>query len=227
MKAIFPSCIDSDWLKLIHLSNGFKVIPGSMPKVGDICHAEARVVAVVNGDAGKTVWVSRHVLCEGDLVIKVQSASRFTDYENTFETIDEPDYAVELATDAGIGVLLSKDWFEWADEAKPLTAGTRLTFCLRSKATYKDKVNYHSVAVTAMSLSVVISVASPSECRSHSNSRCASFNVQQPTVVPPQDQGQSQGNLLEHPVSREGHPIVSGSVSTSSRVCDVGAESQT
>src|SRR6266705_2092176 len=139
MKAIFPSCIDSDWLKLIHLSNGFKVVPGSMPlKAGDICHAEARVVAVVNGDA-KTVWVSRHVLCEGDLVIKVQSASCFTDYENTFETIDEPDYAVELATDAGIGVLLSKDWFEWADEAKPLTAGTRLTFCLRSKVTYKDK----------------------------------------------------------------------------------------
>jgi len=67
----------------------------------------------------------------------------------------------------------------------------------------------------------------PSERRSHSNSRRASFNVQQPTVAPPQDQGQSQGNLLERPVSREGHPIVSGSVSTSSRVCDVGAESQT
>jgi len=125
MKAIFPSCIDGDWLKLIHLSNSFKVAPGSMPlKAGDICHAEARVVAVVNGDTGKTVWVSRHVLCEGNLVIKVQSASHFMDYENTFETIDKPNYTVELATDAGIGVLLSKDWFKWADEAKLLTAGT-------------------------------------------------------------------------------------------------------
>jgi len=152
MKAIFPSSIDGDLLKLVHLSNGFKVVPGSRPlKAGDICRAEARVVAVVNGDSGKTVRVSGHVLCEGDPVIEVQSAflyrGRFTDYENTFETIDGPDYAVELATDADVGVLLSKDWFEWADETKPLTAGMRLTFRLRSEVTYKDKVNYRSVAV--------------------------------------------------------------------------------
>jgi len=63
----------------------------------------------------------------------------FTDYEKTFETIGEPDYTVELITDADdVGVLLSKDWFEWG---KPLTAGTRLIFCLRSEVTYKDKVN--------------------------------------------------------------------------------------
>lgn len=152
MKAIFPSTIDGDLLKLVHLSNGFKAIPGSKPlKAGDICRAEAKVVAVVNGDSGKTVRVSGHVLCEGIPVIEVQSAflyrGHFTDYENTFETIDEPDYAVELATDADVGVLQSKDWFEWADETKPLTAGTRLIFRLRSEVTYKDKVNYRSVAV--------------------------------------------------------------------------------
>jgi fatty acid synthase subunit alpha len=152
MKAIFPSSIDGDLLKLVHLSNGFKVIPGSRPlKAGDVCRAEARVVAVVNSDSGKTVRVSGHVLCEGNPVIEVQSAflfrGRFTDYENTFETIDEPDYTVELVTDADVGVLLSKDWFEWADEVKPLTAGTRLIFRLRSEVTYKDKVNYRSVAV--------------------------------------------------------------------------------
>lgn len=152
MKAIFPSSIDGDLLKLVHLSNGFKVIPGSRPlKAGDVCRAEARVVAVVNSDSGKTVRVSGRVLCEGNPVIEVQSAflfrGRFTDYENTFETIDEPDYTVELVTDADVGVLLSKDWFEWADEVKRLTAGTRLIFRLRSEVTYKDKVNYRSVAV--------------------------------------------------------------------------------
>jgi fatty acid synthase subunit alpha, fungi type len=152
MKAIFPSAIDGDLLKLVHLSNGFKMIPGSRPlKAGDVCRAEARVVAVVNGDSGKTVRVSGRVLCEGNPVMEVQSAfffrGRFTDYENTFETIDEPDYTVELITDADVGVLLSKDWFEWAEESKPLAAGTRLIFRLRSEVTYKDKVNYRSVAV--------------------------------------------------------------------------------
>ncbi|KAF8271214.1 fatty acid synthase [Lactarius quietus] len=152
MKAIFPATINGDLLKLVHLSNGFKVVPGSKPlKAGDVCRAEAKVVAVVNGDSGKTVRVTGHVLCEGKPVIEVQSAflyrGRFTDYENTFETIDEPDYTVELATDADVGVLLSKDWFEWSDEAQPLKAGTRLIFRLRSEVTYKDKVNYRSVAV--------------------------------------------------------------------------------
>jgi fatty acid synthase subunit alpha len=152
MKGIFPSAIDGDLLKLVHLSNGFKMIPGSRPvKAGDVCRAEARVVAVVNGDSGKTVRVSGLVLCEGNPIMEVQSAfffrGNFTDYEHTFETIDEPEYTVELATDADVGVLMSKDWFEWADEDKPLTAGARLIFRLRSEVTYKDRVNYRSVSV--------------------------------------------------------------------------------
>jgi hypothetical protein len=66
----------------------------------------------------------------------IQSAflycGRFTDYENTFETIDELDFTVDLATATDVGVLLSKDWFEWADEAHPLLAGARLIFHLCS-----------------------------------------------------------------------------------------------
>jgi len=47
----------------------------------------------------------------------------------------------------------------------------------------------------------------PGERRSRSNSRRASFNDQQPAVAPPpQGQGHPQGNLLERPVSRDGHP---------------------
>jgi len=46
------------------------------------------------------------------------------------------------------GVLLSKDWFEWADKSKPLLAGTRLIiFHLRLEVTHKDEVSYCSVAV--------------------------------------------------------------------------------
>jgi fatty acid synthase subunit alpha, fungi type len=85
------------------------MIPGSRPlKAGDFCRAEARVVAVVIGDSGKTVRVSGRVLYEDNPVMEVQSAyffrGRFTDYENTFEMIDEPDYAVELITDADVGI---------------------------------------------------------------------------------------------------------------------------
>ena len=75
MKAVFPSSIDGDLLKLVHLSNGFKMIPGSRPlKAGDVCRAEACVIAIVNGDSGKTVRVSGSVSCEGHPVMEVQSA---------------------------------------------------------------------------------------------------------------------------------------------------------
>jgi hypothetical protein len=73
----------------VHLSNGFKTIPGSRPlKAGDVCRAEAQVVAIVNSDSGKTVQVSECILCERNPVTEVQSAfffcSCFMDYENTF-----------------------------------------------------------------------------------------------------------------------------------------------
>jgi hypothetical protein len=67
----------------------------------------------VNGDFSKTVRVSGRVLCEGNPVMEVQSAfffcGRFPDYENPFETTGEPDYTIELITDADVGVPLSKD----------------------------------------------------------------------------------------------------------------------
>ncbi|KAI0033531.1 fatty acid synthase [Vararia minispora EC-137] len=152
MKSIFPSTIDGDLLKLVHLSNGFKVIPGARTlQAGDICHAEAEVKAVVNGSAGKTVRVQGYVLCEGAPVMEVESAflyrGRFTDFENTFETIEEPDYIVKLSSDADVGVLQSKEWFSWDDETKPLLAGTSLIFRLKSEVTYKDFVSYRSVSV--------------------------------------------------------------------------------
>ena len=60
MKAIFPSTIDGDLLKLVHLSNGFKMIPGSRPlKAGEVCRAATQVVAVVNGDSSGLVRVGR------------------------------------------------------------------------------------------------------------------------------------------------------------------------
>ena len=77
---------------------------------------------------------------------------------------------VELITDADVGVLLSKDWFEWVDKSKLLTAGTHLIFRLRSKVTYKDKVNYRSVAVADNVLCIVWYHHAPS---SHPPISCA------------------------------------------------------
>ncbi|EJD06870.1 fatty acid synthase [Fomitiporia mediterranea MF3/22] len=152
MKAIFPESIDGDLLKLVHLSNGFRMLAGSKPlKVGDICQAEARVVSVINNDSGKVVKVKGHVLRDGTPVIEVISSflyrGRFADFANTFEIVDEPDYVVKLTSESAVGVLQSKEWFEWEDDSKPLKAGTSLIFRLKSEVSYKDKTHYSSVSV--------------------------------------------------------------------------------
>ena len=78
MKAIFPETIDGDLLKLVHLSNGFRMIGGAKPLVvGDVCHSEAQVAAVINNDSGKVVKVKGHVIRDGKPVIEVVSSFFF------------------------------------------------------------------------------------------------------------------------------------------------------
>ena len=153
MKAIFPSPVNCDLLKLVHLSNGFRLLEGATPlKAGDVCKAEARIIAISNSDAGKTVKVKGFVTRGSERVIEVVSSflyrGRFDDYENTFEILEEPDYVVELPNEATVGVLQSKEWFEWDDETKPLQAGTTLVFRVRSEVTYRNKTCYKAVNVS-------------------------------------------------------------------------------
>ncbi|KAF8896473.1 fatty acid synthetase alpha subunit [Infundibulicybe gibba] len=152
MKSIFPSAIDGDLLKLVHLSNGFRMLPGAQPlQAGDVCKAEARIVSVTNANEGKIVKVKGHVYRDGQQVIEVVSAflyrGRFHDYENTFETVEEPDYLVPYPTEADIGVLQSKEWFEWTNASKPLTPGTSLIFRIQSQVSFKDRTAYRNVSV--------------------------------------------------------------------------------
>lgn len=153
MKAIFPTSIDGDLLNLVHLSNGFRMVDGAEPlHAGDVCKAEARIASVINNNAGKAVKVTGHIIRDNKPVVEVTSAflyrGRFTDFENTFEVVQEPDYVVPLKNDAAVGVLQSKEWFEWRDETKPLQANTSLIFRLKSEVTFKSKSTYRSVSVS-------------------------------------------------------------------------------
>ena len=152
MRSVFPDAIDGDLLKLVHLSNGFHLVPGSKPlEAGDTCIADAHIASVKNMDAGKVVQVKGHVFRDGQPIIEVVSSflyrGRFDDYENTFETVDEPDYVVQLANDAAVGVVQSKEWLSWEDEMIPPRAGMTLGFRVQPQVTFKDKTLYCHVCV--------------------------------------------------------------------------------
>lgn len=125
MKAIFPDSVDGDLLKLVHLSNGFKILDPRPFKVGDTCTAEAEVLSVTNSDSGKAVTVTGTVLRDRIPVIEVHSAflhmyrGRFSDYQNTFQVTEEPEYVVEIKDAPAVGILQSQEWFEWDDDPSP------------------------------------------------------------------------------------------------------------
>ena len=110
----------------------------------------AKIPAVANNDSGKTVTVTGQVLRNREPVIEVRSSflyhGRFSDYKNTFQIIDEPDYVVELNDASAVGVLQSKEWFDWDNDVKPLLPGTKLIFRVQTEVAYKT--TYSSVDVT-------------------------------------------------------------------------------
>lgn len=140
-------------MKLVHLSNGFRLLPGvRLLQVGDICRAEARIISVTNSDSGKAVKVKGTVIRGEEHVMEVTSSflyrGRFTDYFNTFEIIEEADYVVDLTKEADVGVLKSKEWFQWDDDSAPLIVDTSLVFKTQSELTYKDRNVFASIKVT-------------------------------------------------------------------------------
>ncbi|KAI1082890.1 beta subunit of fatty acid synthase [Whalleya microplaca] len=148
-KPIFPRKIDGDLLKLVHLSNGFRMMPGADPlKKGDEVKTTAQINAVVNQDSGKMVEVCGTIYRDGSAVMEVTSQflyrGVYTDYENTFQRKMETPMQVHLATSKDVAVLRSKEWIQFDNNDIELL-GQTLTFRLQSFVKFKNKTVFSSV----------------------------------------------------------------------------------
>ncbi|PSS12287.1 hypothetical protein M430DRAFT_169118 [Amorphotheca resinae ATCC 22711] len=148
-KPIFPRTIDGDLLKLVHLSNGFRMLPGAEPlKKGDEVETTAQVNAVINQDSGKMVEVCGTITRQGRPVMEVTSQflyrGAYTDFENTFQRKQETPMQIHLATSKDVAVLKSKEWFS-LDEPEHELLGQTLTFRLQSLVRFKNKTVFSSV----------------------------------------------------------------------------------
>lgn len=152
IKAIFPKSIDGDLLKLVHLSNGFRMKPGARPlKTGDIVETSAEITAILNNDSGKVVEVQGEIFRDNNSVMEVKSQflyrGDFKDFENTFQKSNEIPVQVKLATPKDVAVLLSKEWFLPTNDSLELL-NTTLTFRLSSIVRFKNKTVFSSVETT-------------------------------------------------------------------------------
>ena len=149
-KPIFPRTIDGDLLKLVHLSNQFRMVPGAEPlKKGDEVSTTAQINAVINQDSGKMVEVCGTITREGKAVMEVTSQflyrGVYTDFENTFQRKTETPMQLHLATTKDVAVLRSKEWFIFDEQHDIELLGQTLIFRLQSLVRFKNKSVFSSV----------------------------------------------------------------------------------
>ncbi|KAF1974834.1 beta subunit of fatty acid synthase [Bimuria novae-zelandiae CBS 107.79] len=148
-KPIFPRAIDGDLLKLVHLSNGFRMLPGAEPlKKGDVLDTTAQINAVLNQDAGKMVEVCGTITRDSEPVMEVTSQflyrGAYDDFENTFQRKTETPMQLHLATSKDVAILRSKEWFNMEEPDVELLNKT-LTFKLETFMRYKNKTAFSQV----------------------------------------------------------------------------------
>lgn len=148
-KPIFPRIIDGDLLKLVHLSNGFRMVPGAEPlKVGDVLETTAQINAIINQDSGKMVEVCGTIKRGGQPVMHVTSQflyrGTYTDYETTFQRKEEVPMQLHLGSIKDVAVLQSKEWFRLDDPDVELL-GQTLTFRLQSVVRFQNKNVFRNV----------------------------------------------------------------------------------
>ncbi|KAI1363876.1 fatty acid synthase beta subunit [Xylaria arbuscula] len=155
LMAPLVQAIDADLLRLVHLSNSFTVAPGSNPfKVGQLLHSSSEVTAVLIQDSGKMVEV-RATISEQTSEPLMYITSRFlyrgvySDFENTFEHTQEPNFSLHLKSATQVAVLKAKSWFCMGpDVLDDELVGKKLMFCLQTRGTFQDKMVYSSLKTT-------------------------------------------------------------------------------
>lgn len=148
-KPIFPRAIDGDLLKLVHLSNSFRMVHGAEPlKKGDVLDTTAQINAVLNQDSGKMVEVCGTIKRGGApvMIVTTQFLYRgaYSDFENTFQRKDETPVQLHLGSSKDVAVLRSKEWFNM-DEDNIDLLGKTLTFRLQTLMHFKTKTLYSRV----------------------------------------------------------------------------------
>ena len=149
IKAIFPDTVDGDLLKLVHLSNGYRMVPGAaLLQEGDLISTSAIIKSVVNQSTGKVVEVIGTLSRDGKPVMEVTSSffyrGNYSDFENTFQKVTDPVYEMHIKTPKDVAVLRSKEWFQLDDEDCNLL-GKILTFETETLVTFKNASVFASV----------------------------------------------------------------------------------
>lgn len=151
MMAIFPETVDGDLLKLVHLSNGYRMIPGAEPlQKDDVVSSDAVIKAVLNQPSGKMVEVVGTIYRDSKPVMEVTSQflyrGEYVDFENTFQKVTEDPVQIAFKSAKDLAILRSKEWFHLERDVELLNQV--LTFRCESVYKFKSANVYSSITTT-------------------------------------------------------------------------------
>ena len=115
IKPLLISAIDVDLLSLLHRSNSFEYYPGAeLLKMNDVVQSSSRISAVTIQPNGKLIEVVAEIRRHHEAVVKVTTTffiqGKFSDYEKTFKSTQDPEVVISVTSDVLQALLLSKDW---------------------------------------------------------------------------------------------------------------------
>jgi fatty acid synthase subunit beta len=152
VQPLFSSLIDGDLLKLVHLSNSFKVLsPGSMVYAEDKIVTVANVSSVTNTPTGKKIQVKGVLSRDGENLVEVTSAFFVRglfdlDFHCTFDTVAEEPIQLRIANTQALSILESKDYVKLDPESPlPILVGSTLVFRLTTHVEYQSSTMYASL----------------------------------------------------------------------------------
>ncbi|KAJ3353681.1 3-oxoacyl-[acyl-carrier-protein] synthase [Allomyces javanicus] len=154
VQPLFSTLIDGDLLKLVHLSNGFKVLaPGALVYAGDKISTKAEVASITNTPTGKKISVLGMMSREDVDLVEITSVffvrGTSDDYHTAFDNVAEEPIKLTLRRAQDLAVFESKDYIQFDKESPvPIAVGSTLIFRLQTHVEYQSSTMYASLATT-------------------------------------------------------------------------------
>ena len=154
IQPLFSRDVQGDLLKLVHLSNGFRMIADARPiAANDVLETKSHVTAVINQGSGKLIEVHGRIFRDHQPIMEVTSQflyrGTYDDYESTFKVIDETPMEVQLESTSAVAILKAKKWLHLRDPAINLLH-KKVSFRLKSIYQLEDKGSFRKVETTGV-----------------------------------------------------------------------------
>ena len=144
--------VDGDLLRLVHLSNKYRLLPGAkLFKPGDEVCSSAVITAILIQDSGKLVEITCTLTQGGvpvqEIVSQFLYRGSYTDFSQTFEARSVPAMELSLESASQVELLTSKQWFVQKGIAgrHAVILGAKLTFDLKNIIKYETSSTYASI----------------------------------------------------------------------------------